>query len=32
LVYTVVEEHKNFTANFMGQRLSLNRYVARKWL
>jgi len=32
IVYTVVEEHKNFTRAFEGERINLNRYVARKWL
>lgn len=32
IVYTVVEEHKNFTNTFEGERITLNRYVARKWL
>jgi len=32
IVYTVVEEHKNFTYAFEGERITLNRYVARKWL
>jgi len=32
IVYTVVEEHKNFTYQFAGERLTLSRYVARKWL
>lgn len=32
IVYTVVEEHKNFTHAFEGERITLNRYVARKWL
>jgi Mrp family chromosome partitioning ATPase len=32
IVYTVVEEHKNFTYQFMGERITLSRYVARKWL
>lgn len=32
IVYTVVEEHKNFTYEFAGERITLNRYVARKWL
>lgn len=29
--YTVVEEHKNFTHQFQGERIQLIRYVARKW-
>jgi len=32
IVYTVVEEHKNLTYPFMGERINLIRYVARKWL
>lgn len=32
ICYTVVEEHKNFTRVFMGERITLSRYVARKWL
>jgi hypothetical protein len=32
ILYTVVEEHKNFTYAFDGQRITLNRYVAKKWL
>lgn len=32
IVYTVVEENKNFTQEFMGERINLVRYVARKWL
>lgn len=32
IVYTVVEEHKDFTYDFIGERITLNRYVARKWL
>ena len=32
IVYTVVEEHKNFAYQFKGERITLSRYVARKWL
>ena len=32
IVYTVVEENKNFTYEFMGERINLVRHVARKWL
>jgi hypothetical protein len=32
IVYTVVEENKNFTYEFAGERITLSRYVARKWL
>lgn len=32
IVYTVVEEHKDFKHKFIGERITLNRYVARKWL
>jgi hypothetical protein len=32
IVYTVIEEHKNFTRDFLGERINLSRYVARKWL
>lgn len=31
IIYTVVEEHKNFTHQFMGERINLIRYVARRW-
>ena len=32
IVYTVVEETKKFDYEFAGERITLSRYVARKWL
>ncbi len=32
IVYTIVEESKDFDYDFKGQRIELSRYVARKWL
>ena len=31
ITYTVIEQHKQFTHQFVGERINLNRYVARKW-
>lgn len=31
IMYTVVEEHKDFTYPFIGERINLIRYVAKKW-
>lgn len=31
IMYTVVEENKEFQHNFEGERINLKRYVARKW-
>ena len=32
IVYTVIEETKNFKHEFLGERINLSRYVARRWL
>lgn len=32
IVYTIVEETKEFTHDFKGETITLSRYVARKWL
>jgi hypothetical protein len=32
IVYTIVEETKDFDYDFEGETIELSRYVARKWL